>query len=76
MGYVGGTVIPTELRADVDQIRKYRERHKIKPQAVFGETYLVCRHDNVRIIPRRGQAWRHDPDEVRDLSRRTAQYQP
>lgn len=60
-----------------ERLRLYREQHVIMPVAVnpplIGQqTYLVCRHDSIRILTKRGNVgrapWRHDPDEIKALA--------
>lgn len=66
---------PPALAADVETIRRYRERHTIEPRVagLAGIRIHVCKHDGIRVDPVRG-GWRHDSTEVATLSRRTAGY--
>ena len=47
-----------------EQLTKYRSSHVIRPVA-NGMTF--CETDLVRILPRKGGLWRHDPDQIKRL---------
>ena len=52
-----------------EQLRKYRERHVIRPvvRSVRLHTSYRCEHDDLTIYRIFG-GWRHDRDQIRALS--------
>lgn len=58
---------PFEMRV---RLALYRQNHVIEPvNSLNGNPLgLRCGHDSIRILPRKGGGWRHDPDEIRALA--------
>lgn len=59
----------------IERLRAYREKHTIDvvtnvngPTLVAGDHRVECAHDHIRIFPKRGGGWRHDPDEIKQLA--------
>ncbi len=51
-----------------DRLSRYRDFHNIVPTRIPELDRWVCLHDSIRILPKAGNDWRHDPDEIKALS--------